>query len=50
MKTVLGLDISSSTIGWALIEYDSKEYKLNMFKYETIRIWPNHTDNYLVVL
>lgn len=31
MKTVLGLDISSSTIGWALIEYDSKEYKLKEY-------------------
>jgi Holliday junction resolvasome RuvABC endonuclease subunit len=28
MKTVLSLDISSSTIGWAIIKYNRKEYQL----------------------
>ena len=28
MKTVLGLDISSSTIGWSLLEYDDQKIEL----------------------
>ena len=28
MKTILGLDISSATIGWSIIEYDYKQILL----------------------
>ena len=33
MKRVLGLDISSSTIGWATLEIDDKEFKLKDYGY-----------------
>jgi Holliday junction resolvasome RuvABC endonuclease subunit len=31
MKTVIGLDISSSTIGWSLLEYDDQTIKLKEY-------------------
>ena len=31
MKTVLGLDISSTTIGWAMISYDKENYSLESY-------------------
>ena len=31
MKTVLGLDISSSTIGWSLLEYDDQRIELREY-------------------
>ena len=31
MKTVIGLDISSSTIGWSLLEYDDQSIKLKEY-------------------
>jgi Holliday junction resolvasome RuvABC endonuclease subunit len=33
MKTVLGLDISSSTIGWSLLEYDDQKIELKDYGY-----------------
>jgi Holliday junction resolvasome RuvABC endonuclease subunit len=33
MKKVLSLDISSSTIGWSLMEYDTKSFKLLEYGY-----------------
>jgi Holliday junction resolvasome RuvABC endonuclease subunit len=33
MQSVLGLDISSSTIGWSLIEFDDKVVKLSDYGY-----------------
>ena len=31
MKTILGLDISSSTIGWSILEYDDKQIILKEY-------------------
>jgi len=33
MKTVLGLDISSSTIGWSILEYDDQKIVLKEYGY-----------------
>ena len=33
MKKILGLDISSSTIGWAIINVSNKDYEVNSYGY-----------------